>query len=115
MLPNHQYILWVNIPDYLTSILKDTWSQIPMVRSSSNRDMLAIPLGCYRSEKGNKFYQALRITKMSLTENSDSSLLDALDDAIAWARGIHCGHPVPETDCYDELCATALYVLLTNN
>ena len=116
MLPTHQYIKWVNIPEYLTATLKTTWEGVPTVRSSANRDLMAIPLGCFNFEKGRSFYTALRLTKQSLTENSDSSIIDSLDDAIAWARGIHCGHPIThDTNIYDELCATALYALIAIN
>lgn len=114
MLPKHKFILWVNIPEYLTATLSSTWSSVPQVRSSSNRDMLAIPLSCYNYVNGKRFYTALRLTKQSLTETSDSSILAALDDAIAWARGIHCAHPHRPVEIYDELCATAMYVLMTN-
>ena len=96
-LPIHQHTLWINLPLWVTSTLTDIWANVPTVRSIIDVDLLAIPLNCYGSSSGRKVYNALRATKRRLFE-SDPTIIDAIDNGIAWARGIHCGHPLPGID-----------------
>lgn len=96
-LPNHQHTLWINLPLWVTSTLTDIWAEVATVRSVTNIDLLAIPLYSYGSSSGRKIYTALRATKRQLFE-SDPSIIAEIDKGIAWARGIHCGHPLPSID-----------------
>jgi len=97
MIPNHQHTLWINLPLWVTTTLSEVWGRVPEVRSVTNPDHLAIPLGCYHSPTGIKIYNALRTTKRRLF-NTDPQILTDLDNGIAWARGIHCGHHLPPLD-----------------
>lgn len=97
MIPNHQHTLWINLPLWVTATLTEIWERVPEVRSVTNPDHLAIPLGCYHSPTGIKIYNALRTTKRRLF-NTDPQILTDLDNGIAWARGIHCGHHLPALD-----------------
>lgn len=96
-LPNHQHTLWIKLPLWVTSTLTDIWAEVATVRSTINVDLLAIPLNCYGSSSGRKIYNALRATKRRLFE-SDPTIIESIDNGIAWARGIHCGHPLPTID-----------------
>jgi hypothetical protein len=84
---HYERILWVNIPVLVTSTLKSVWEGVPRVREA---DQILIPLGCYGGVEGKKLYDALRATKRALYIEG-SALTNELDNAIAWARGIHCG------------------------
>ena len=96
-LPNHQHTLFINLPLWVTSTLTNIWAEVATVRSVTNIDLLAIPLYSYGSSSGRKIYNALRATKRQLFE-SDPSIIAEIDKGIAWARGIHCGHPLPTID-----------------
>ena len=110
-LPNHQHTLWINLPLWVTSTLTDIWADVPTVRSIINVDLLAIPLNGYSSSSGRKIYNALRATKRRLFE-SDPTIIECIDNGIAWARGIHCGHPLPIIDLNYE---TAKMLMETDN
>lgn len=110
-LTNHQHTLWIKLPLWVTSTLTDIWAEVATVRSTTNVDLLAVPLSCYGSSSGRKIYNALRATKRRLFE-SDPSIIDAIDNGIAWARGIHCGHPLPSIDLNYE---TAKMLMQTDN
>ena len=111
ILTNHQHTLWINLPLWVTSTLTDIWADVPTVRSATNVDLLAVPLSCYGSSSGRKIYNALRATKRRLFESNPTIVL-GIDNGIAWARGIHCGHPLPSIDLNYE---TAKMLMETDN
>jgi len=110
-LPNHQHTLWIKLPLWVTSTLTNIWAEVTTVRSASNIDLLAVPLSCYGSSSGRKIYNALRATKRELFE-AEPSIIDEINNGIAWARGIHCGHPLPDVEIDFP---TANLLMQTNN
>jgi hypothetical protein len=89
---NTQRILFVKIPPLITDTLHSIWGDVMTLRLQSDKSLLGIPVGCYYGDRGRSLYNALRATKRELYIEG-GELTKELDKAIAWARGIHCGHP----------------------